>query len=152
MYVTCLVPSDRVIVLRSPALTPCDATGVPFVVTGGHTFAQAPEQFLGRREVKDFAAIDDQPERHLGMCQRTQRHDVLDMSRLGWYRPQAAAAAVALELDVELLLPQPATINATPTSAAAPTERIFAVVQFAIVCCSQLVVFSGPVGGGRVMD
>jgi len=60
----------------------------------------------------------------------------------------AAAAAVALELDVELLLPQPATINATPTSAAAPTERIFAVVQFAIVCCSQLVVFSGPVGGG----
>ena len=41
---TCLVPSERVIVPRSAAIAPPDAIGGPFVSSGGHTPAQAAEQ------------------------------------------------------------------------------------------------------------
>ena len=41
---TCLVPSDRVIVPMSLALAPPDAVAVPVVVTGGQAPAQAPLQ------------------------------------------------------------------------------------------------------------
>src|ERR1700681_2322471 len=44
-YVTCMVPSARVIVPARLAVSPAPATGVPRVVTGGHAVAQAPEQF-----------------------------------------------------------------------------------------------------------
>jgi hypothetical protein len=44
LYVTCLRPSERVIVPKSPALTPPDAIGVATEISGGQAFVQAPEQ------------------------------------------------------------------------------------------------------------
>ena len=40
---TCFVPSDRLIVPRSLAVTPVPAVGAPVVVSGGHAVAHAPE-------------------------------------------------------------------------------------------------------------
>jgi hypothetical protein len=44
VYVTCLLPSDRVIVPRSAAIAPPDALGAALVINGGHAVAQAPSQ------------------------------------------------------------------------------------------------------------
>ena len=43
---TCLDPSDRVVVPSIEAVTPVPALGLPVVVTGGQSVAQAPEQVL----------------------------------------------------------------------------------------------------------
>jgi hypothetical protein len=46
LYVTCLVPSLRVIVPSIDAVTPAPAFGVPVVVSGGHTVAQLESHAL----------------------------------------------------------------------------------------------------------
>ena len=43
MYVTCFMPSERVVNPKSDATTPDPADGVDAANTGGHAFAHAPE-------------------------------------------------------------------------------------------------------------
>jgi hypothetical protein len=42
LYVTCFVPSGRIVVPRSALTALPETVGSPAVVTGGHAFAHAP--------------------------------------------------------------------------------------------------------------
>ncbi len=128
------MPSARVIVPRSAAIAPPDATGVPFATTGGHTWAQEPEQLDCPllSAAHRYSARPDAPTRYVPCAPFTALIAI----------PVAAAAVEVLEdvlvaaglaPELELLLPHAASSSATPTRVPAPTARNFAVLELAII-------------------
>ena len=63
-------------------------------------FPEATGQIVGRREIEDFAAIDGELERDVGMRERAERDDVLDVRGLGRDRAQEFAAGGQIEEQV----------------------------------------------------
>lgn len=111
---TCLVPSERVIVPRSAAIAPPEAPGLPVVVSGGQIFAHAPEHadlpFLSA--MKRYSDLPDGPTRYLPA--ELLAVLIITLVADAFVEDGVELAALLEEFEFELL-PQAATTRATPT-------------------------------------
>lgn len=120
-----MLPSERVIVPRSAAFRPAEATGVAFVISGGQALAQAPEQLdlpllsaTHRYTARPEAPVRYVPSAPFAVLIETALAETLEP-----VEDVVGVAAAELEVELELLLPHAATSNDTPTSAAAALVR-----------------------------
>src|SRR6185369_14318421 len=137
-YVTCVVPSDRLVVPRSEAFAPAPAAGLPLTVTGGQAWAHAPLHvlfvplsFLKRYTVRPCASTRIRP--RLPFATRTVGALLAALLAV-----EGAAGGVTAAFGVLLPPPQPATMTAASGSTAAPARKLRGLTR----------VIRGPLIGG----
>ena len=122
--------------------TPPDPVGAPLLVSGGHAWAQAPEQLdvpwlsathrYRARPEPSVRYVPFEPWVTLTTAPEDAAFEAVDDA------DEAAAADDAVDVDVLPLLPHPAAINATARTAMAATTT--GILRF-LVCIPRFLVF-----------